>query len=354
MQAIKRRDVAGAAAYDPAFLSRARFLTSRAEDPAREEERMSSKQSAMEEPPAGLTTLDHLLENAATNVWREVRGALNADDLNAAVDEFVALNAYRPQSQSPAGPRAPLFGRSLEAGRSHGDPARLRWYWAGAVTGFARKEDWAAIVSASDREQVVREFGAGRNSAATTAVSAIVKAFRQQGRSDELGGLLRKEAVAVVPDLFASLLDAATDLLRGLQTGEALALYELLMDAAEGMESTGASPPPRALNDTRRRAAHCLRLFHEHRRARDLLEVLLEEDDDPNIRAMIEADLGLLDGEFRNMGDVELPLRKKHLDDFLGRLVRGEERFKRSADADVPYSAHGNYLLGVLRSDAGE
>ena len=102
------------------------------------------------------------------------------------------------------------------------------------------------------------------------------------------------------------------------------------------------------LNDTRRRAAHCLRHFHEHERARRLLVRLLEEDDDPDKRAMIEADLGLLAGEFDGMGDVKLPPREAQLDDFVGRLVPGEEHFRRSSAAGVTYSAHGNYLLGVL------
>ncbi len=295
-----------------------------------------------------LTTLDRLLQKAAAETWREIAGALSKDALDDAVDEFVTLNAHRPQSQFHAGHRDALFARTLDPGRKLGDPARRRWYWSGAVTGFALREAWAEIVRAAEQEQVVRDFGTGDAPPAKAAVTSIVKAFTQEGRSARLAGLLRSEAVTASPGLFDPLLEAATDLLRANQEDRALALLELLMNAAETMEVAGEAPGSRALCDTRRRAAHCLRVLHEHERARRLLRDLLEEDDDSNVRAMIEADLGLLDGEFTNMESVELPLREKHFDDFVGRLERGEERFRRSATAGESYSAHGNYLLGVL------
>ena len=298
---------------------------------------------------AWLTTLDRLLQKAALDTWREITGALSPEDLDDAVDEFAALNGSRPHSQFHVGHRDALFCRDVHPATDVEDPSRLRWYWAGAITGFARRDAWGEIVRVHDENRVVRDFGGGNGPAATVAVRAVVDALHELGRSAELGDFVRQDAVTAVPELFETLQEAATDLLRAGKTAPALALYELLMNAADDMESAGDSPPPRALHDTRRRAAHCFRALHEHERARRLLVALLEQDDHPDRRAMMEADLGLLAGEFDSMEGVELPLREKDLDDFVGRLEKGEDHFKRSAIAGVPYSAHGNYLLGVLR-----
>lgn len=295
-----------------------------------------------------LTTLDHLLVNVTLDVWRRTRGALKPDDLDDAVDEFVTLNAHRSHSRFHAGHRDALFARVLDPGRDLGDPARLRWYWAGVVSGLARREDWREIVRAADTESVVREFGAGEGPASAAAAPALVKAFIKEGRSADLAEIVAEDAVTTSPELFETLLEAATGLLRKRRHSLALRLFELLVRAAEAMESAEDPAPSRAVLDARRRAAHCLRALHEHERARRTLGALLDEEEDPNIRAMIEADLGLLAGEFRWMGSVELPLRKADLDDFLDRLQRGEEEFRRSATAGQSYSAHGNYLLGVL------
>lgn len=309
----------------------------------------------------GLTTLDRLLIREATDTWRNIEGALSREALDEAVGEFAALNGARPQSHFHAGHRDGLLDRPPNPSVSSADPARLRWYWAGVIAGWGRREAWERIVREIESNAVVADFLSGSAIAATEAVPDLVRASRATSRIGDLVDRIRKEAVVAQPEIFRPLVDAATDLLHGGDRGpagderlaQALGLFELLMAAGKALVGSGAAPERRALHDAHRRAAHCLRELGQHARARAILLGLLQEEADPNLVAMVESDLGLLDGGFDGMGDVELPVRRRDLEDILDRLARGEDRFRRSAAAEQPYSAHGNYLLGVLRLGQG-
>ncbi len=121
-----------------------------------------------------------------------------------------------------------------------------------------------------------------------------------------------------------------------------------LDDVVDELEKTGVSPRARLLLDAHRRMAHCLRQLHHHTRARGLLMDLLKQDPDPNIHAMVHADLGLMVGGFDGLEDVVLPLRRDELEGVVDRLVKGVEHFHGSVDTRTGYSAHGHHCLGVL------
>jgi len=150
------------------------------------------------------------------------------------------------------------------------------------------------------------------------------------------------------PPLFELLLDGATELLGKGDAASALPIFELLMKTRRELEKRGVSPTERLLLDAHRRMAHCLRQLHQHARARKLLTDLLEHDPDPNIHAMVHADLGLIVGGFDGLEEVVLPLRRDELDGVVERLAKGVAHFRRSVGIDTAYSAHGHYCLGVL------
>jgi len=102
------------------------------------------------------------------------------------------------------------------------------------------------------------------------------------------------------------------------------------------------------IHTAHRRAAHCLRELHEHARAQNVLERLLDEDPDPNVHAMVHADLGLMAGGFDSLEDVALPITQGELEGTIERLAEGVDHYKESVKPGMFYSAHGHYCLGVL------
>ena len=112
------------------------------------------------------TTLDGLLILAAVNTAQGIEGALDEDQLDDVVDELVKLNASRHQSYFHAG----YPGRALRQSRSARNcrqriKSRLRWYWTGAVQGWARRERWDCIVREHATNPVIKELGNGTNGA---------------------------------------------------------------------------------------------------------------------------------------------------------------------------------------------
>ena len=319
-------------------------------EPETADHQAEANQTEQEDPTRQLsfTTLDRLLILSAVDSAQGIKGALTADELDDVVDELVTLNGRRHQSYFHAGFRDVLFDKPVAEELPAANQSRLRWYWTGAVQGWARIERWDCIVREHATNPVVKELGSGSSAASVAAVRHIVEALRQQGRTSEIAQFVKVRALVGQPDLFKLLLDAATELLGKGDAASALPIFELLMKTRRELENRGVSPTERLLLDAHRRMAHCLRHLHQHARARRLLKDLLKQDPDRNIHAMVHADLGLIFGGFDGLEEVVLPLRHDERDGVLDRLAKGVEHFRKSVDIETTYSAHGHYCLGVL------
>ena len=300
---------------------------------------------------ASFTTLDRILMRATEDARHGVTGALDEDGIDDAVDEFLHLNSSRHRSSFHAGFRDALFGRELQGQQHAHDALRVRWYWAGVVQGWVRSESWSRIAKAYDESPTVRQLGDGEDPASSVALEHVVRALRKEGRSAELQGFVEERAIvnSRSPLRFCQLLlDIGTDSLRAGDAAEARDILELLLRAAEELPESGTTPHASLVLQARRRRAHCLRQLGEHLAARDVLLDLLERDPASNVRAMVQADLGLLEGHFTLLADVRLPDEAKDIADIVERLVKGEEHFRAAVQLRVPYAAHGSYCLGVL------
>lgn len=289
--------------------------------------------------------LDRLLINAIVDTQQGVDGALDGKDLNAAVNEFVRLNGRRHQSHFHAGFRDATFNCTM-ADLPAADTNQRRWYWSGAILGWARNAAWCQIVQALNENQTVRDLGDGADRASHGAGLEIAKALRNAERSAELPVFVSEE-LARQPDVHRLLIEAGTEALRSYTPSVARRFFALLMKCAE---SRGA-PPEVAANATtvRRRMAHCLRLLGEHSRAEELLQGLIKDDHDINNQAMVHADLGLLKGHFLLLDNVRIPSDDTTRQDLVERLEAGEVDFRRAANIeDASFAAHGHYCLGVL------
>ena len=294
------------------------------------------------------TTLDRLMILAAVDSAQGIKGALTADEMDDLVDELVTLNSTRHESYFHAGFRDVLFDKSVAEELPAENQSRLQWYWTGVVQGWARRERWNSIVRAHATNPVVRGLGSGSNAASVAAVRHIVEALRREGHAAEIAQFVKVPALVGQPALFQLLLDAATELLEQGDAASALPIFELLMKTRSELEQAGVSPTERLLLDAHRRMAHCLRQLRQHARARGLLADLLKQDPDPNIHAMVHADLGLIAGGFDGLEGVLLPVRRDELAGVVDRLARGVEYFRESVEIQTAYSAHGHYCLGVL------
>lgn len=297
---------------------------------------------------ASFTTLDRLLILTAIRTAQGIEGSLSVDELDDAVDELVQLNSDRHRSFYHTGYRDVLFNRPIGEELPAQNRPRLRWYWAGAIQGWARHENWENIVSAYNVNAVVQELGDGSDSASEAAAPHVVRALRQQGHSAEIARHVRLPALLRDPRLFALLLNTATQLQREGDAAGARPILELLVKTSRTMEQNGILPNHPMFLDAQRRMAHCLRQTHDHLRARHLLEDLLVREPDPNIESMVHADIGLIEGAFNELDDIQLPHRRDELDRVLEQLESGLEYFQRSVRGGTPYSAHGHYCLGVL------
>ena len=201
-------------------------------------------------------------------------------------------------------------------------------------------------MEAYDTTAAVRTLGDGTDLASRMAGAFIVEAIWKTGRTAELhtfvGARLLRE-----PKIHELMLEAGTESLRSRNPGVARTVFALLMDA--GTSFKPEDPLTRHTPTVRRRMAHCLRLLGERQGAEDLLQGLLRDERDPNIHAMVHADLGLIKGGFALLDEVRIPGQEMARRDLVDRLRAGKEHFRNAvADPDATYACHGHYCLGVL------
>lgn len=290
------------------------------------------------------TTLDRVLMQTVVDAKHGVEGSLAEDEVDDMVEDYIHLNGKRHRSHFHAGFRDALFERSVDAPAQ--DRRRARWYWAGAVQGWSRSESWERIVRAYDEHELVQGLG-DSSAAALAAARTVVRALREQGRVDELAKFVKPAGLAASPntELFRSLLDAATGLLRERDAARAIHIFRLL-DRVAGKQENDAFSDGRL--DVQRRLAHCHRELGQPDRARRILKDFLRQEITPASRAMATADLGLLEGGFRSLDDVRLPLGQERLEGVKQALAFGRDHFESSVENDVRYASHGHYCLGVL------
>ncbi|MEP7348110.1 MAG: hypothetical protein ABI877_22765, partial [Gemmatimonadaceae bacterium] len=115
--------------------------------------------------------------------------------------------------------------------------------------------------------------------------------------------------------------------------------------------STVGSAPKAAGDEVwttiQRRFAHCLRAGDQLEAAREILEGLLEVVDDAE-RAMVLADIALIESGFRRMADLRMPRSDIEREQMTSGLERGRSLFEEAEKLRVTTSSHARYALGML------
>lgn len=294
------------------------------------------------------TTLDRRMIRTVVDVAQGIEGAPTEDELDDLVGELIQLNSERHRSYFHAGFRDVVLGRPVPDEIPAQNQARLRWYWAGYLSGLGRKGEWGRIVELFDSEQAVRDAGRGSSGAGPMAAQLIFDALRRADRPGEAAAYLNAKTVVANPALLHVMRFVGTDLLREDRAAEARPLFDLLGDVVDRLEEIGVDTSAPLFLEILRRRAHCYRQLGESQRATELLNELLRRESDPGVRTMAETDLGLIDGGFRRLSDLVIPEDAERRQLLLESLEQGEPRFERAAEADVQYAAHGRFCLGVL------
>lgn len=299
-------------------------------------------------PLTSMTSLDRLLIQAILDAAQGVSGALSRDEVDRAVEEFVRLNGRRALSYYHAGFRDTVFGESPAPEGPALDRDGKRFYWAGAIQGWARTRSWPSIVREYDGRDVVRDLGDGSDFASAEAVEPTVRALTDEGRLAELARFVRMPALSGRLELYELLLNTAIGRLRAKDAQEARPVLDLLVKAAEAMEGDGESARAPLFLEARRRQAQCLRQLNERHGAEAALRALLKLELDERMRSLVKADLGLVASGFSALWEVRLPLAQDDLETVVEKLSLGEKHFRAAAAEDVAEASHGRYCLGVL------
>lgn len=296
------------------------------------------------------TTLDRLLILAAVDARQEVLGAESADAIDDAVGELIQLNGRRHRSYFHAGFRDALFNRPLGEEIPAENNARLRWYWNGAIQGLARTKSWDGIAHVYDHNPSVKRLGNGKDAAARQAARHVVAALEQQERWTEIPDFLRPQGVT--RELFTLILSVAARLLRGGSPASRVQpLLEVLDRARPRLQRARRAPmDSRLFVAADRCAARCFQQLGEFDKARRRLLTAVESVDiGADLSAALDTDLGLVEGAFRSLTDVQLPYESSELGSFEDRLRRGQRRFE-SVNGNGARGVHGpsRYCLGVI------
>lgn len=298
-----------------------------------------------------MTSLDRLLTQAILDAAKGVSGSLSREEIDRAVEDFVRLNGRRSLSYYHAGFRDTVFGRSAAAEGPVLDRDGERFYWAGAIRGWAQTGSWPRIVREYDGRNVVRGLGDGSDLASAEALEPTVRALTDEGRTSELARFVQTPALSGRLDLYELLLNTAVDRLRAEDPEQARPVLDRLVEAAEVAEAAApdsASAPAQAFLEARRRQAQCLLQLNEHQGARAALEALLKLNPSAKMKSLVHADLGLVASGFGALWEVRLPLARDDLETVVEKLSLGEPEFRKATAHDVEEACHARYCLGVL------
>ena len=305
-------------------------------------------------PGFPFSPLDRTLIRAAVDAAQKIDGAPRRAEVEDMVEEVIALNSSRHRSFFHRGFIDVLWDVEYRDSLPAENQARRDWYLAGWVQGLARREDVERIADLHDREPRLAGLPDAESEPGAIVAPHLFMALCRVGRHAEAVGTLGPHFLRRHPLLLPPILDEATMLLRAEDAETARPLLDRLAHVMELMEAEGESTSERFFLECRRRRAHCYRQLGDVGTARALLTGLLPEERDPRRRAMVLADLGLLDSGFRSLSDVRIGRTEAEIRDLSDGLMQGAPRFREALAAADPPTGHGAWPLGVLALGRGD
>lgn len=299
--------------------------------------------------PLELTALDELV--IATIVDARAGGATapSEEAVDSSLDELVHLAPRRHASYFHLGFRDAVFERGIAETLHVPNSQRWRWYYAGYISALARETKSSDILMVFDSRPIARTLGNGIAPAPLVSVQ-VLEALAEHDRHAEAGAFISESALLWDDGRLAqAMLTRATHLLRVDRVAEARGYLTVLDRGLSQRREKFDDVQPAIWAEVRRRLAHCLRHDNNFHAATAMLEeILTYEHLEPDNRAMVLSDLGLMAAGIRRLADIRLPERRSGVESLLDSMYRGAGRFREAHAQDTQRNSHGCYPLGII------
>lgn len=309
----------------------------------------------------GLTILDDLLTKTILASEAGNEHALSREELTHLLDEVVRLDTERRRSAFHLGYADGLFGEPWRERLPQHSDERAAWYAAGYL--LARRRSTNALKALESWDHPSVRILLGRAWPPLASVSSTILEMLVAGqRVEELATwswvLLDTNPIGTL----RAALDIGSQCLRDAEPDLA---YSVLAPAAdwyalhEASASRFSADEREALqqigHEVRRRFAHSCRLSGRRQDAEQEIRALCElETVEPETRAMLLTDLGLLQGGYQQLADLSIPDDRSGFPDASAQLGRGRAHFEDAERASPTGAAHAKYALGILAALGGD
>lgn len=317
-------------------------------------------------PEPSLTILDDLLTKTILVAEAGQAQALSRSQLTDLLDEFVRMDTERRRSAYHLGFADGLFGEPWREELRQPSEERRAWYAAGYLTARRRKTDPVTILEHWDHPSV--RLLVGRSWAPLGNVLGIVLEMLVEGSRDQ--ELARHAGELLDTNPRATLEATLTIGSRLLDERQPDRAYSVLAPAADWVALREVAPTGAPRDDerraydleiqrlgyqVRRRFAHSCRLSGRRQDAEQELRTLCQlEAIEPETRAMLLADLGLLEAGYQQLADLTIPDQRSGFPDAVAQLGRGRSYFVQAEEMSPSGAAHAKYALGILAALEGD
>lgn len=306
--------------------------------------------------PAGASAefnvLDRVLIREIVRSVAGIEGALGIDELDELIGGVIALNEARQRNYFHLGLMhvlCPEYAPDFD--RPELNDARREWYLAGIVAGMVRIRDAEAL-----RGMVaVRGVDFARAAAVPGGPGECMaklgfRFFVESGLLSEATALLRGQLKPLGLALAAPALELATGFVRQNEFGSARAIIDVLR-LHESLIKGEATHLHAFRQELKRRWGQCLQAAGDFTGAEAAFKSLDHEAAGDGSLDLL-ADLGLVKGRFRSLGEIRLPDTQEKRTNLRDALTSGEHYFRMAVEAhgvDAPKACYALAMLAYLR-----
>ena len=293
------------------------------------------------------TTLDRVMIDQIVAMVGHEEGCLDVTAVEDLIETVVALNTTRTRSYYLLGFLDGLDeNRDLQFHRPELNDERKGWYLAGLLVAKTRKKDRAALCNLLEKyekefsDTVQHPQGAGV-AITNVCLDYLFEIQRFREAMTILKGQLGRHAFRLAVRAYHQ----ATRYWRDNQVDSALPILNLLLERLPNIEYD-EDPKEYLQNLVYRRQGQCLQSQAHFEQARKIYLRILDRIDG-DIEPKIHADLGLIEGGFRNLEKVRLSADPTERKGMRKALTQGEEHFLKAIALTKENAINANYALGL-------
>ena len=295
------------------------------------------------------TTLDRVLIDQIVAMVGAQEGCLDNAEVQDLIETVISLNTTRTRSYYLLGFLDGLQeGRPYQFDRPELNDERKGWYLAGLLVAKTRKQNQAELCSLLDKysnefsKTVQRAEGAG-----VTITNVCLDYLFEIQRFREAMQILKGQLIMNTNafNLAVRAYFRATHYWRNNQIDSALPILNLLLDRIPGMD-VNEEQKISLVNMVYRRQGQCLQSQQHFEQARMIYQRILDRVED-DIAPKLYADLGLIEGGFRNLNRLRLPADLTERESMRSALAQGEMYYRKAIELSSEIAINANYALGL-------